>query len=120
VFYLDIPYVCNDFQTFLGVFLQVFQKHVSVSLCFFQVFQKHASVPDLEDLVKAEGTSDYDYTAIAIVCSTAHEVSQADKHRVERESHVGYRAYLKLQPYCRQKSVGVAIGNFHTSSLGRS
>jgi hypothetical protein len=72
VFYLDIPYVCNDFQTFLGVFLQVFQKHVSVSLCFFQVFQKHASVPDLEDLVKAEGTSDYDYTAIAIVCSTAH------------------------------------------------
>jgi hypothetical protein len=40
VFYLDVVYVCNDFQCFLVVFYQVFQKYVSsVSSVFFCMLQ---------------------------------------------------------------------------------
>jgi hypothetical protein len=41
VFYLDVAYVCNDFQVFSGgFFYQVFQKHVSsVSSVFFSMLQ---------------------------------------------------------------------------------
>jgi len=40
VFYLDVAYVCNGFQTFLGVFFHVFHKHVSsVSSIFIRMLQ---------------------------------------------------------------------------------
>jgi hypothetical protein len=35
VFYLDVSYVCNIFQVFFHVFLQVFQTHVSSVLSVF-------------------------------------------------------------------------------------
>jgi len=40
VFYLDVAYVCNAFQVFFLVLLQVFQTHVSsVSTIFFCMLQ---------------------------------------------------------------------------------
>jgi hypothetical protein len=40
VFYLAVVYVCNGFQVFFGIFLQVFQTHVSsVSSVFFFMLQ---------------------------------------------------------------------------------
>jgi hypothetical protein len=40
VFYLNVVYVCNGFQVFFHVFLQVFHRHVSSALSIFRrIFQ---------------------------------------------------------------------------------
>jgi hypothetical protein len=52
VFYLDVPYICNDFSSFFRSFFQVFQKHVSSVLSiFFFILYLNVSKVDRASLV---------------------------------------------------------------------
>jgi hypothetical protein len=56
VFYLNVAYVCNGFQTFSGVFFPVFHKHVSsVSSIFRRILQVlHLDVLKLDQVLHME------------------------------------------------------------------
>jgi hypothetical protein len=55
VFYLDVVFVCNDFQVFSGAFFNCFHKHVSsvssVFFCMLQVLHLDVSKVDRASVV---------------------------------------------------------------------
>jgi hypothetical protein len=52
MFYLDVAYLCNDFQVFLGVFASVLYVCLSVSFVFFCMLQMlHLNISKVDQVL---------------------------------------------------------------------